>query len=120
VRGATQRGTHKCDSLGQVVSGRKYWIDGTPVAGQQSECAFDDIGNRTSTKAGGDANGAKRREAGCQVNYLSQYTSRTVPGALDILGTATNTATGTGTLVARRWRVPTSPWLFVIGDWLLQ
>ena len=41
------------DSLGQVTSGKKYWSDGTPVAGQQFEYAFDDIGNRTQTQSGG-------------------------------------------------------------------
>src|SRR5690349_1691182 len=36
------------DSLGQVTAGNKYWSDGSPVAGQQFNYAFDDIGNRTS------------------------------------------------------------------------
>jgi hypothetical protein len=40
------------DALGQVTSGKKYWSDGTPVAGQQFEYEFDDIGNRTSTESG--------------------------------------------------------------------
>ncbi|MGN6552259.1 MAG: hypothetical protein ACTHLW_00790 [Verrucomicrobiota bacterium] len=40
------------DTLGQVTSGKKYWADGTPVAGQQFEYTFDDIGNRQSTKSG--------------------------------------------------------------------
>lgn len=44
--------------LGQVKSGKKYWADGTPVAGQQFEYAFDEIGNRTSAKTGGDAAGS--------------------------------------------------------------
>ena len=26
---------YQYDSLGQVISGKKYWTDGTPVAGQQ-------------------------------------------------------------------------------------
>jgi hypothetical protein len=40
------------DSLGQVTSGKKYWSDNnSPVAGQQFEYVFDDIGNRSSTKA---------------------------------------------------------------------
>ena len=34
------------DSLGQVISGRKYWCVGSFVAGQQFEYAFDTIGNR--------------------------------------------------------------------------
>src|SRR5437016_2805900 len=44
---------YQYDSLGQVISGKKYWSDWTPVAGQQFEYAFDDIGNRTSTEAFG-------------------------------------------------------------------
>jgi len=43
------------DSLGQVKSGKRYWSDSTPVAGQQFEYGFDDIGNRSSTKTSGDA-----------------------------------------------------------------
>ena len=41
------RWVYTYDSLGQVISGKKYWSDGTPVAGQQFEYGFDDIGNRT-------------------------------------------------------------------------
>ena len=76
------------DALGQVVSGRRYWLDGTPVAGQQFEYGFDDIGNRTSTAAGGDGSGTGLRAA----SRLNQYASRTVPGAVDILGVANPTA----------------------------
>src|SRR2546428_4532622 len=31
------------DTLGQVRTGKRYWNDGTPVAGQQYEYGFDDI-----------------------------------------------------------------------------
>src|SRR5438876_9475789 len=34
------------DFLGQVATGKRYWSDGTPVAGQQFEYTHDDIGNR--------------------------------------------------------------------------
>ena len=61
------------DTLGQVISGKKYFPDGTPVPGQQFEYAFDDIGNRTSTKAGGDQNGANLRSANYTANNLNQY-----------------------------------------------
>ena len=37
---------YQYDELGQVISGKKYWSDGTPVAGQQFTYNFDDIGNR--------------------------------------------------------------------------
>jgi len=55
---------YQYDALGQVTSGKKYWIDGTPVPGEQLEYGFDDIGNRTSSKVGGDANGAERERKG--------------------------------------------------------
>src|SRR5439155_20471950 len=35
---------YQYDLLGQVISGKRYWTDWTPVAGQQFEYAFDDIG----------------------------------------------------------------------------
>src|SRR3990172_8297675 len=83
------------DSLGQVISGKKYWADGTPVAGQQFEYGFDDIGNRTSTKAGGDESGGGLRAASYTNHALNQTTGRGVPGAVDVLGLtfATNTVT---------------------------
>ena len=49
---------------------------------------FDDIGNRTSTRAGGDSAGAGLRWAGYTNNLLNQLTSRGVPGAFDVLGIA--------------------------------
>jgi len=86
---------YEYDALGQVTSGNKYWADGTPVAGQQFQYGFDDIGNRLSTKAGGDENGANFRTNVYYPNLLNQYTSRTVPGAADVIGVslATNTVT---------------------------
>jgi RHS repeat-associated protein len=92
------------DPLGQVRSGRKYWSDQTPVAGQQFEYAHDDIGNRTSTKAGGDQNGANLRSATYGANSLNQYTNRQVPGAVDVMGLslATNTVTVNGQTAYRK------------------
>ncbi|MDB6067534.1 MAG: type secretion protein Rhs [Pedosphaera sp.] len=84
---------YQYDSLGQVTSGKKYWSDGTPAAGEQFGYGFDDIGNRQTTAAGGDQFGANLRYASYSANSLNQYTSRTVPGAVDVIGTATNTAT---------------------------
>jgi RHS repeat-associated protein len=84
---------YEYDSLGQVISGKKFWSDGSLVPGQQFDYAFDDIGNRTATKAGGDANGAHLRVGDYSANLLNQYSSRTVPGAVDVMGVsfATNT-----------------------------
>jgi YD repeat-containing protein len=79
---------YEYDTLGQVKTGKRYWPDHMPVAGQQFEYGFNDIGNRTSTKAGGDANGANLRSATYTPTLLNQYTSRTVPGSFDVLGIA--------------------------------
>jgi len=79
---------YEYDALGQVKSGKRYWPDGTPVAGQQFEYSFDAMGNRTGTKAGGDANGWNLRQAGYTANLLKQYSSRTVAGGFDVLGLA--------------------------------
>jgi len=84
---------YEYDNLGQVKTGKRYWSDNTPVAGQQFAYGFDDIGNRTSTKAGGDANGANLRTANYTGNNLNQYSQRDVPGTVDIIGAATATAT---------------------------
>jgi len=83
------------DHLGQVISGKKYWSDGTPVAGLQFTYDFDDIGNRKSTAAGGDASGNNLRSANYTANNLNQYTSRDVPGYATVLGSANPTATVT-------------------------
>ncbi len=83
------------DPLGQVTGGRRYWADGGPVAGQQFEYGFDDIGNRTLAGSGGNEWGANLRYANYSANNLNQYTSRTVPGAVDVLGTANPEATVT-------------------------
>jgi RHS repeat-associated protein len=86
---------YEYDALGQVTSGKKYWSDWTPVAGQQFEYAHDDIGNRAQTKAGGDQNGNGLRVATYSVNNLNQYTNRTVPGAVDVTGIANAASTVT-------------------------
>ena len=86
---------YEYDKLGQVVSGKRYWSDWTPVAGQQYEYAFDDIGNRTSTKAGGDSGGAGLRSANYTANALNQYSSRDVPAYLNVLGIANANASVT-------------------------
>ncbi len=70
----------------QVTSGKKYWSDNTPVAGQQFDYSFDDIGNRKTTTW-------DTRQATYTPNNLNQYTQRTVPGYVNVLGMATNTAT---------------------------
>ena len=84
---------YEYDSLGQVKSGKRHWSDWTPVAGQQFEYGFDDIGNRTSTKAGGDSSGGNLRSASYTANNLNQITQRDVPAYLNVIGAASATAT---------------------------
>jgi RHS repeat-associated protein len=93
---------YEYDSLGQVTSGRKFWRDGTPVAGQQFDYTFDDIGNRKQTKAGGDQTGGGKRVASYSVNDLNQYTQRDVPGGFDVLGVARGTVTVNGNSTYRK------------------
>ncbi len=80
--------TYDYDGLGQVKSAKKRWSDGTLVAGQQFEYAFDDIGNRTQTKSGGDSSGAGMRVASYTPDLLNRYTQREVPGSADVIGSA--------------------------------
>ncbi len=91
----SSRWLYQYDTLGQVTLGKRYWSDGTIVAGQQYEYGFDDIGNRKSAASGGDQWGANLRYAYYSANNLNQYTSRTTPGSFDVIGTATNTSTVT-------------------------
>jgi RHS repeat-associated protein len=85
---------YQYDNLGQVTSAQKYWSDDTPVAGQQFGYGFDTIGNRTQTQVGGGQFG-ELRTAAYTANNLNQYTSRTVPPAVDIMGSANPSATVT-------------------------
>jgi YD repeat-containing protein len=90
--------------LGQVRSGRRYWADGSPVAGQQFEYGFDDIGNRKVARRGGDENGWNLRESLYGVNVLNQYTNRTVLGFADVVGVAlaTKPVYGNGQMASRK------------------
>jgi RHS repeat-associated protein len=84
------------DGLGQVISGKRFWVDGTRVAGQQYEYTFDTIGSRKTASMGGDASGGPLRQALYTPNLLNQYDQRDMPqnaGAgnywhVDIMGIA--------------------------------
>jgi len=80
------------DDLGQVTSGKRYWVDNTPVAGQQFEYGFDDVGNRQNTIQNSKP---ETRTALYTANLLNQYTSRTAPGYADVIGLAKTNATVT-------------------------
>jgi hypothetical protein len=79
-------------------------VVGTPVAGQQFEYEFDDIGNRTVAQRGGHENGWNLRESLYGVNVLNQYTNRTVPGFMDVVGVAlaTKPVYGNGQMASRK------------------
>jgi len=83
---------YQYDNLGQVTSGRKYWSDGSPVAGQQFDYTFDDIGNRKTAWEGGDASGSNLRQSDYAANALNQYTQRAVPGYIVDIGAANSNA----------------------------
>jgi RHS repeat-associated protein len=80
------------DVLGQMKSGKTYWSDGTPIAGQQFEYGFDDIGNRKTAASGGDQWGTNLRHENYTPNSLNQYSQRTVPDSVDVLGVANSNA----------------------------
>jgi RHS repeat-associated protein len=83
------------DDRHQLLAGKKYFSDLTPVAGMQFEYGYDNIGNRQATKTGGNDLGTGFRNASYTANNLNQYTQRSVPGAFDVLGTAATGATVT-------------------------
>lgn len=89
---------YQYDALGQVTSGRRYWADGTEVAGQQFEYGIDDIGNRKTTGGRASAVSTYTRD------YQNKYSQRTVAGTIDILGIANPTANVTvnGNVANRR------------------
>jgi RHS repeat-associated protein len=92
------------DSLGQVTNACKYFADNTPVAGQQFNYTFDTIGNRTLTKAGGDASGANLRSVNYTNNTLNQVIGRDVPAYVDVMGASilTNSVTVNGQTTYRK------------------
>jgi RHS repeat-associated protein len=81
---------------GELIFGKKFWSDNSLVAAQQNEYTFDNLGNRISTLVGGDAAGANLRSATYTSNSLNQYSQRTMPGAVDVTGSA---ATGANVTV---------------------
>jgi len=87
--------TYQYDSLGQMTNTVRRWSDGTLVAGEQFGYLFDTIGNRTQTLTGGDSSGNNLRSAAYSANNLNEYTSRTVPGYVEMQGSANTNATVT-------------------------
>jgi len=69
------------DSLGQVTSGKKKLAGGTQISGYDFGYQIDGIGNRQTATANG-------KTQVYTTNDLNQYTERTVPGAVDVMGEA--------------------------------
>jgi len=86
---------YQYDALGQVTGAAKNWPGGGLVAGQQFGYSFDSIGNRQTAAFGGDQNGANFSSASYGANLLNQYTNRTVPGVVDLMGSVNSNATVT-------------------------
>ena len=78
------------DSLGQVVSGKKFFSDGVPVGGAQFEYEFDTIGNRKTAK---NLMGTSSVVEQYTANGLNQYENRTVAGKVLVTGEAATNAT---------------------------
>lgn len=82
----TRRWAYGYDALGQVISAEKRLAGGAPLPGYAFGYDFDDIGNRVSTTTNGWT-------AGYTADLLNRYTQREVPGAVDVRGTASSSAT---------------------------
>ena len=72
--------------LGQVTSAQKHLPGAVPIAGLDHAWTFDDIGNRKTATANAQLSTYTS-------NLLNQYSQHTVPGAVDVMGSAQATAT---------------------------
>lgn len=79
---------------GELTIGKRYWADNSLVWGSQTEYKFDNLGNRIYARNGGNQLGSLR-QSNYTTNSLNQYSQRTVPGAIDVTGTANTAATVT-------------------------
>lgn len=73
------------DSLGQVTAATKNLANGDDILGFNSTYAYDDIGNRKTAATNGQTSTYTS-------NNLNQYSQRTVPGAVQVFGTAATDA----------------------------
>lgn len=80
--------TYGFDSLGQTVSGQRHGSDEAVMPGHDFAWTYDDIGNRVSETA-------NAQTTAYTSNILNQYSTRTVPAAVDVLGQADAEATVT-------------------------
>jgi RHS repeat-associated protein len=85
----------------ELTGAGRYWVDWTPVTGQQYGYGFDNIGNRTNSFVGSVGN---TPTATYGVNSLDEYTNIATPGYKDIIGDAiaTNSVTVNGGATDRK------------------
>jgi RHS repeat-associated protein len=81
------------NAQGEVQSAKRYWSDGSIVAGQQYSYDFDNIGNRISSGEGGNEAGGGLAYTGYEHNALNQISVRRNPGVATVIGEANATAT---------------------------
>jgi len=79
------------DDLGQVTGGAKKLSGGTTIPGLDYSYAFDEIGNRETASS----NLSPANDGTYTADALNQYSQRSVPRFVDILGTADPSATVT-------------------------
>jgi len=87
------------DALGQVTSGAKKLSTGEVAVGNDYAFSFDDIGNRRTASRNASSSVALASEV-YTANLLNEYTQRTIPGIVDVFGTARPDATVSVTLPA--------------------
>ena len=80
--------TYEYDDYGQVKKGRKYDSSGKAVPGQYFGYDYDGIGNLTS-----EQRGIMDMNIGYTANSVNQYTQRTIPGIVPVIGEADAAAT---------------------------
>lgn len=78
--------SYSYDTFGQVTTSTRAQSSGTAILGHTFGWTFDEIGNRLSATTNG-------RTATYTPDSLNQYTQRTVPGAVDVIGSANQSAT---------------------------
>jgi RHS repeat-associated protein len=94
------------NSRSEVTTGRKKLASGAFEGGKQYEYNYDDIGNRTVARFGGDAAGNNLREADYgAANALNQLTTREVPGSIWLTGDAPTNMTLQGAVEGRAFAV---------------
>ena len=79
----------------ELLGAKRCWSDFTPVTGQRFKYNYDNIGNRLTSWAGGDANGDNLRPTVYVPDSLNRYTSITTTNYEDVWGVAYATTTVT-------------------------